>query len=64
MKVEKLYEKCKELIENGHAKYDVTIEMEGDKDQRELIDDTYVISFKHKDIGLLVLRTDRPLQWL
>ena len=63
MKVRELYTKCKELIDNNHGEYDVTIEMEGRKDRRESIDDLYIKSFRSDNIGLLVLKSDYPLQW-
>lgn len=63
MKVEKLYKECEKLIKSGHAQYDVTIEMMGDKNQRELINDLYIKSYKDNNIGLLILKTESPIFW-
>lgn len=63
MKVQKLYEECEKLIQSGHGQYDVCIEMMGNKDQRELISDLYIKSFKDDNIGLLILKTEEPIYW-
>lgn len=63
MKVEKLYKECEKLIKSGHSQYDVTIEMMGDKNQRELINDLYIKSYKDNNIGLLILKTESPIFW-
>lgn len=63
MKVEKLYKECEKLMKSNHGQYDVTIEMMGDKDQRALINDLYIKSYKDDNIGLLILKTNEPISW-
>lgn len=63
MKVEQLYKECENLIQSGHGQYDVTIEMMGDKNQRELINDLYIKSYKNDNLGLLILKTESPIYW-
>lgn len=63
MKVEQLYKECEKLIQSGHGQYDVTIEMMGDKNQRELINDLYIKSYKNNNLGLLILKTESPIYW-
>lgn len=63
MKVEQLYKECEKLIQSGHGQYDVTIEMMRDKNQRELINDLYIKSYKNDNLGLLILKTESPIYW-
>lgn len=63
MKVKQLYKECEKLIQSGHGLYDVTIEMMGDENQRELINDLYIKSFKDDNLGLLILKTQNPIYW-
>jgi hypothetical protein len=63
MKVEKLYQECEKLVQSDHGQYDVTIEMMGDENQRELINDLYIKSYKDDNLGLLILKTESPICW-
>lgn len=63
MKVKELYKECEKLVQSGHGQYDVTIEMMGDKNQRELINDLYIKSYKSDNLGLLILKTQSPIYW-
>lgn len=63
MKVKQLYKECEKLIQSGLGQYDVSIEMMGNKNQRELINDLYIKSYEDNNLGLLILKTESPLYW-
>ena len=63
MKVNELKKICDQLVEEGHGEYDVTVELMNDEYQRELVRNFSVIKCLAKELGVLILRTGKMLNW-
>lgn len=61
MKVKELKKICDQLVEEGHEEYDVTVELMNDEHQRELVRNFSVIECLAKEIGVLILQTEKML---